>query len=101
METQINRLKEAIEKMSEECESLRNKEALSQDESRKLQRQLRELREDNSTVQQKEMEAVAKKNELEKQLELVEAENILVIIISHFHCLHYAIKIYTSRPKMI
>ncbi len=78
MESQINRLKEGIEKINNECDLLRSKELVTQDISKKLQRQLRELREDYSTVQQKETEANAKKNELEKQLELAEAETLLV-----------------------
>ena len=45
--------------------------------ARKLQRQLRDLREDYATAQQKETEVNAKKNELEKQLELAEAETVL------------------------
>ena len=55
----------------------RNKELASQDVARKLQRQLRDLREDYATVQQKETESNAKENELEKQLELAEAETVL------------------------
>ena len=55
----------------------RNKELSSQDAARKLQRQLRDLREDYATSQQKETEVNAKKNELEKQLELAEAETVL------------------------
>lgn len=78
MESQISRLKEAVEKINNECDLLRSKELVTQDISRKLQRQLRELREDYATVQQKETEANAKKNELEKQLELAEAETLLV-----------------------
>ncbi len=49
----------------------------SQDMARKLQRQLRDLREDYATAQQKETEVNSKKNELEKQLELAEAETVL------------------------
>jgi len=45
--------------------------------ARKLQRQLRDLREDYATAQQKETEVNSKKNELEKQLELAEAETVL------------------------
>merc|ERR1712012_1248577 len=46
MDTQINRLKEAIEKLNHESDALRNKEASAQDNVRKLQRALRELKED-------------------------------------------------------
>jgi len=45
--------------------------------ARKLQRQLRDLREDYATAQQKETESNSKKNELEKQLELAEAETVM------------------------
>jgi myosin-18 len=78
MESQITRLKEGIEKISNECEVHRTKEMATQDMSRKLQRQLRELREDYATLQQKETEANARRNELEKQLELAEAETVMV-----------------------
>ena len=76
METQINRLKEAIEKLNHDCESLRVKEGGAQDQARKLQRQLRDLKEDYATITQKEIEVNGKKNEFEKLLELAEAETV-------------------------
>jgi len=76
METQINRLKEAIEKLNHDCEGLRVKEAGAQDQARKLQRQLRDLKEDYASVTQKEIEVNSKKNEFEKLLELAEAETV-------------------------
>merc|ERR1719412_1366691 len=76
METQITRLKEAIEKLNPDCESLRIKEAAAQDQARKLQRQLRDLKEDYASITQKEIEVNAKKNEFEKLLELAEAETV-------------------------
>merc|ERR1739844_135186 len=76
METQINRLKEAIEKLNHDCEGLRVKEAGAQDQARKLQRQLRDLKEEFATITQKEIEVNAKKNEFEKLLELAEAETV-------------------------
>merc|ERR1739844_865630 len=76
METQINRLKEAIEKLNHDCEGLRVKEAGAQDQARKLQRQLRDLKEEFASVTQKEIEVNAKKNEFEKLLELAEAETV-------------------------
>ncbi|CAB4059740.1 MYO18 [Lepeophtheirus salmonis] len=78
METQIGRLKEAIEKYNHECDILRNKELNSQDMARKLQRQLRDSKEDYASLAQKEMETNAKKFEYEKQLELSESEVITV-----------------------
>ena len=76
MDTQINRLKEAIEKLNHESDALRNKEASAQDNVRKLQRALRELKEDYANLQQKEIDANAKKSEYEKLHELAEAETI-------------------------
>ena len=76
METQINRLKEAIEKLNHDCEGLRGKESNAQDNARKLQRQLRDLKEEFASLQQKEIEVNAKKNEFEKLLELAEAETV-------------------------
>lgn len=80
MEAQIVRLKEAVDKISNEADLLRTKEASSQDQARKIQRQLRDLREEYALIQQKETEVNGKKNELEKQLEVAEAENTLVNI---------------------
>merc|ERR1712141_644411 len=76
LETQLNRLKEAIEKLNHECDSLRVKEGTSQDQARRLQRQLRDLKENYTALQQKETEVNAKKNEYEKKLELAEAETV-------------------------
>ena len=68
METQINRLKEGIEKLNSECDQLRAKELSSQELARKLQRQLRDLKEEHANAQQRETDSHSKKNELEKQL---------------------------------
>merc|ERR1711970_1374979 len=50
METQIYRQKEVIEKMTREMDDLRMKEQNSQDDQKKIARQLRDLREELSTV---------------------------------------------------
>ena len=76
MDTQISRLKEAIDKLNGDCESLRGKECGAQDNARKLQRQLRDLKEEYASLQQKEIEVNSKKNEFEKLLELAEAETV-------------------------
>lgn len=44
------------------------------DQSKRVGRQLREAKEDLSTLQQKHTDAVNKKGELEKQLELADSE---------------------------
>jgi len=53
-----------------------SKEQNSQDLVRKLQRQLRDAKEEYTSLQQKEIDVSSKKNELEKQLELSEAETV-------------------------
>jgi len=78
LETQINRLKESIDKVSNDCEGLRVKELSTQEAARKLQLQLRQLREEQASTLQKELEAAAKCTELENQLELAQAEIITV-----------------------
>ncbi len=76
METQIGRLKEGVEKLNRDCEQANNKEQSVQELVRRLQRQLRDAREEYASLQQKETEASAKRSELEKQLELSEAETV-------------------------
>merc|ERR1719454_2114767 len=74
LDTQIARLKEMIEKLTREGEDARMREQSSQDAQKKLARQLRELREDHTTLQGKEAEMQQKKNDMEKQLEVAEVE---------------------------
>merc|ERR1712043_85188 len=74
LDTQIARLKEMIEKLTREGEEARMREQSSQDAQKKLARQLRELREDHTTLQGKEAEMQQKKNDTEKQLEVAEVE---------------------------
>ena len=53
-----------------QCKLICFQEATSQDQARRLQRQLRDLKENYTALQQKETEVNAKKNEYEKKLEL-------------------------------
>ena len=76
IENQVTRLREAMDKMRLEGDQVRAKEAASQDELRKLQRHLRELKEAYTALQLKETESNSKKNEFEKKLELAEAETV-------------------------
>lgn len=75
-QSQIGRLKDQIERLTSECDSARLKESQAQDQSKRLGRQLREAKEDLSTLQQRHTDAVNKKNELDKQLELSDSEVI-------------------------
>jgi len=76
LETQIQRLKESLEKMNQEMEKMRVKEQASQEAQKKLSRQLRDLKEDYVNLQTKETEIGQKKSDLEKQIELSEAETV-------------------------
>merc|ERR1719462_907476 len=78
LDTQIARLKEMIEKLTREGEDARMREQSTQDAQKKLARQLRELREDHTTLQGKEAEMQQRKNDLEKQLEVAEVESATV-----------------------
>ena len=78
LDTQIARLKEQLEKTGKECEELRLRDQNSQEAQKKMSRQLRDLKEDLTTVQGKEAELLQKKGDLEKQLELAEAETLTV-----------------------
>merc|ERR1719392_80360 len=78
LETQILRLKEVIEGLNKDNESLRAREKTSNDEVKKLSKGLREAKENVSTMQGKDTEYTQKKLDFEKQLELAEAETISV-----------------------
>ncbi|GLG96316.1 Myosin heavy chain, non-muscle [Gryllus bimaculatus] len=74
LEVQITRLKEAVEKLQDEIASLRTKEQAAQDAARRLQRQLREAREEQAAIVARESEGAHRRRELEKRLEAAEAE---------------------------
>ncbi|RZC34926.1 SMC N domain containing protein [Asbolus verrucosus] len=74
LEVQITRLKEAVDKLQTEIATARVKEQQNQDHIRKLQRNLREVKEELNNSLSKESEVVQKKKELEKRYESLEAE---------------------------
>ncbi|XP_076390863.1 unconventional myosin-XVIIIa isoform X8 [Megachile rotundata] len=74
LETQIARLKENVEKLQTESALLRTKEQTAQDAARRLQRSLREAREEASSALAREQESTRARRELEKSLEAAEAE---------------------------
>eukprot|EP00090_Calanus_glacialis_P009359 TRINITY_DN17730_c0_g1_i1.p1 TRINITY_DN17730_c0_g1~~TRINITY_DN17730_c0_g1_i1.p1 ORF type:complete len:2011 (+),score=520.24 TRINITY_DN17730_c0_g1_i1:123-6155(+) len=78
MDTQIARLKETIEKLNKEIDDMRLRDQSSQEQQRKIARQLRDLKEDYTTIQGKETELSQKKGDLEKQLEVAEVETMTV-----------------------
>merc|ERR1719225_1196590 len=74
MDTQIGRLKETIERLNKEMDDIRIKEQSSQDQQKKLNRQLRELKEDYATLQGKEGDLIQKNGDMEKQMEVSDVE---------------------------
>merc|ERR1712045_377812 len=74
METQVGRLKETIERLNKEIEDIRIKEQSSQDQQKKMGRQLRDLKEDYATLQGKESDLLQKNGDLEKQIEVSDVE---------------------------
>lgn len=74
IQVQITRLKEAVEKLQDEAAGARSKEQAAQDGVRKLQRTLRELREEQTAATAREAELAIKRKDLEKRLEVAEAE---------------------------
>ncbi|XP_014606247.1 PREDICTED: unconventional myosin-XVIIIa isoform X6 [Polistes canadensis] len=77
LETQIARLKESVEKLQTETALLRTKEQTAQDTTRRLQRSLRDAREEANSALAREQEATRARRELEKSLEAAEAETKL------------------------
>merc|ERR1712241_1513628 len=72
METQIGRLKETIERLNKEIEDIRIKEQSSQDQQKKMGRQLRDLKEDYATLQGKESDLLQKNGDLELAMKRIE-----------------------------
>ena len=60
--------------MTGDCDAARLKEAQAVEHNKRVARQLRDAKEDLSTLQQRHTDAVNKKGEMEKQLELADSE---------------------------
>ncbi|CAG0902553.1 unnamed protein product, partial [Darwinula stevensoni] len=74
LEAQIARLKDSIESLSAEASALQSKEQLSQEATRRANRQLRDLKEDFTGLQVRETEARSKIEELTGEIERLEEE---------------------------
>lgn len=74
LEVQLNRMRETVEKLTEEGDALRVREQHAQEANRRLQRQSRDAKEDYAALQQKELEASRRRHELEMALASAEAE---------------------------
>merc|ERR1711892_508965 len=78
MENHISRQTDVIECLTKDMEDIALREKNAQEEQKKLARNIREMREEMSTLQGKEAELSHKKSDLEKQLEVAEAETVSV-----------------------
>jgi len=78
MEIQTSRLKEVIEKLTKDGEVLRSREKNSLDEVKKISKMLRENKEELASLQGKDAEWGQKKLDMEKMLEVAEAETVSV-----------------------
>merc|ERR1712123_530353 len=78
MEKHISRQTDVIECLTKDMEDIALREKNAQEEQKKLARNIREMREEMSTLQGKEAELSHKKSDLEKQLEVAEAETVSV-----------------------
>ncbi|XP_073815217.1 myosin heavy chain-like isoform X9 [Musca autumnalis] len=74
LEVQVNRHKEAIERLQNELSQSKVREMQAQEALKKSQKSLRELREEFHAVSGREQESMAKRKDLEKKVEQVEAE---------------------------
>ncbi|XP_070572199.1 unconventional myosin-XVIIIa-like isoform X2 [Ptychodera flava] len=72
MEAQVSRLKENLDKVSNEKDSIKIADQQAQELNRKLQRQLRDIREEFLELQHKEDDSSRKKQELERQVDDLE-----------------------------
>lgn len=74
LEVQVNRHKEALERLQNEVSQAKVRELQAQDAHKKSQKNLRELREEFHVVSGREQESVTKRKDLEKKIEQVESE---------------------------
>ncbi|XP_055375475.1 unconventional myosin-XVIIIa isoform X7 [Condylostylus longicornis] len=74
LEIQANRHKDALEKIQNDLSQSRMREMAAQDNVKKAQKSLRELREEFHTISNREQDSASKRKDLEKKIETLEAE---------------------------
>ncbi|XP_045080293.1 unconventional myosin-XVIIIa isoform X3 [Coregonus clupeaformis] len=75
LESLTGRLKENLEKMTEERDHRGNGENREKEQNKRMQRQMRDIKEEMAELSKKEAEASRKKHELEMDIESLEAAN--------------------------
>ncbi|KAH8363684.1 hypothetical protein KR084_013045, partial [Drosophila pseudotakahashii] len=74
LEVQVNRHKEALEKLQNEVTQSKMREMQAQDVIKKSQKSLRDMREEFHTVSSREQESLTRRKDLEKKMEQMESE---------------------------
>ncbi|XP_068158095.1 unconventional myosin-XVIIIa isoform X5 [Drosophila tropicalis] len=74
LEVQVNRHKEALEKLQNEVTQSKLREMQAQDTVKKSQKALRDMREEYHTVSSREQESLSRRKDLEKKMEQMESE---------------------------
>ncbi|KAH8382967.1 hypothetical protein KR009_006081 [Drosophila setifemur] len=74
LEVQVNRHKEALEKLQNEVTQSKMREMQAQDVLKKSQKSLRDMREEFHTVSSREQESLTRRKDLEKKMEQMESE---------------------------
>ena len=72
-------MKEALEKSNQELDAIRCKEQLSQESSKRLQRQLRDAREEITSSEQRDADTAQQVREQQQRIELLESENATLV----------------------
>uniref|UniRef100_A0A673NDJ7 Unconventional myosin-XVIIIa-like n=1 Tax=Sinocyclocheilus rhinocerous TaxID=307959 RepID=A0A673NDJ7_9TELE len=75
LESLVTRLKENLEKMTEERDQRIASENREKDQNKRMQRQIRDIKEEMTELSKKEAEASHKKHDLEMDIESLEAAN--------------------------
>ncbi|XP_032578409.1 unconventional myosin-XVIIIa isoform X10 [Drosophila sechellia] len=74
LEVQVNRHKEALEKLQNEVTQSKMREMQAQDVIKKSQKSLRDMREEFHVVSSREQESLTRRKDLEKKMEQMESE---------------------------
>ncbi|XP_033232557.1 unconventional myosin-XVIIIa isoform X10 [Drosophila pseudoobscura] len=74
LEVQVNRHKEALEKLQNEVTQSKMREMQAQEMLKKSQKSLRDMREEYHTVSSREQESLTRRKDLEKKMEQMESE---------------------------
>ncbi|XP_015048105.2 unconventional myosin-XVIIIa isoform X11 [Drosophila yakuba] len=74
LEVQVNRHKEALEKLQNEVTQSKMREMQAQDVIKKSQKSLRDMREEFHAVSSREQESLTRRKDLEKKMEQMESE---------------------------